>query len=97
MADSISSDYAAPEVLQGRSYRGKEQDVWALGILLYTLVYKENPFYSVDEILDHELRVPWVMSEGSIDLIRAMLNRDVEKRLTIGQVREHPWCVEEEG
>ena len=91
---SPSKDYAAPEVLQGRSYRGKEQDVWALGILLYTLVYKENPFYSVDEILDHELRVPWVMSEGSIDLIRAMLNRDVEKRLTIGQVREHPWCVD---
>ncbi|MCJ1307321.1 hypothetical protein MMC25_000967 [Agyrium rufum] len=85
-------DYAAPEVLQGKSYRGKEQDVWALGILLYTLVYKENPFYSVDEILDHELRVPWVMSEGSIDLIRAMLNRDVETRLTITQVRDHPWC-----
>ncbi|MCJ1359446.1 MAG: hypothetical protein MMC33_009448, partial [Icmadophila ericetorum] len=78
-------DYAAPEVLQGKPYRGKEQDVWALGILLYTLVYKENPFYSVDEILDHDLRVPWIMSEGSIDLIRAMLNRDVEKRLTITQ------------
>ncbi|KAL9102687.1 MAG: hypothetical protein Q9187_009095 [Circinaria calcarea] len=86
-------DYAAPEVLLGKPYRGKEQDVWALGILLYTLVYKENPFYSVDEILDHELRVPWVMSEGSIDLIRAMLVRDVEKRLTISQVRDHPWCV----
>ena len=86
-------DYAAPEVLQGKSYRGKEQDVWALGILLYTLVYKENPFYNIDEILDHELRVPWIMSEGSIELIRQMLDRDVERRLTISQVKEHPWCV----
>ena len=88
------ADYAAPEVLQGKSYKGKEQDVWALGILLYTLIYKENPFYSVDEILDHELRVPWVMSEGSIDLVRAMLNRDVNERLTIEEVLKHPWCVE---
>ncbi|KAL8948876.1 MAG: hypothetical protein Q9222_004964, partial [Ikaeria aurantiellina] len=73
---SSTPDYAAPEVLQGKSYRGKEQDVWALGILLYTLVYKENPFYSIDEIMDHELRIPWVMSDESIELIKAMLNRD---------------------
>ncbi|KAL8689534.1 MAG: hypothetical protein Q9218_004821 [Villophora microphyllina] len=86
-------DYAAPEVLRGQPYRGKEQDVWALGILLYTLVYKENPFYSVDEIMDHELRVPWVMSEESIELIRGMLDRDVDQRLTISQVVEHRWCV----
>ncbi|KAF2738837.1 Pkinase-domain-containing protein [Polyplosphaeria fusca] len=85
-------DYAAPEVLAGRSYRGKEQDVWALGILLYTIVYKENPFYSIDEIMDHDLRVPYIMSEESIDLIRLMLDRDVEKRITISQVLEHPWC-----
>ncbi|KAF1919084.1 hypothetical protein BDU57DRAFT_511963 [Ampelomyces quisqualis] len=85
-------DYAAPEVLAGRAYRGKEQDVWALGILLYTIIYKENPFYSIDEIMDHDLRVPWVMSEESIDLVRLMLDRDVEKRITISRVLEHPWC-----
>lgn len=84
-------DYAAPEVLQGKSYRGKEQDVWALGILLYTLVYKENPFYSIDEIMDRELRIPWIMSDASIDLIKAMLNRDVDQRLTITQVMDHTW------
>jgi protein-serine/threonine kinase len=85
-------DYAAPEVLAGKPYRGKEQDVWALGILLYTIVYKENPFYSIDEIMDRELRVPYVMSDDSIDLIRAMLDRDVDSRITIERVREHPWC-----
>ncbi|KAK1916167.1 hypothetical protein P3342_003982 [Pyrenophora teres f. teres] len=85
-------DYAAPEVLAGKAYRGKEQDVWALGILLYTIIYKENPFYSIDEIMDHDLRVPWVMSEESIDLVRLMLDRDVEKRITISMVLEHPWC-----
>ena len=85
-------DYAAPEVLAGQSYRGKEQDVWALGILLYTIIYKENPFYSIDEIMDHDLRVPYVISEASIDLVRAMLNRDVDQRITISEVLDHRWC-----
>ncbi|GIZ40359.1 hypothetical protein CKM354_000370000 [Cercospora kikuchii] len=86
-------DYAAPEVLRGLPYRGKEQDVWALGILLYTIVYKENPFYSIDEIMDHDLRVPYVMSEDCIDLIRKMLDRDVERRIGIQAVLDHPWCL----
>lgn len=85
-------DYAAPEVLAGKPYRGTEQDVWALGILLYTIIYKENPFYSIDEIMDRDLRIPFTLSEESIDLIRCMLNRDVTKRYGINQVLEHPWC-----
>ncbi|KAJ6789240.1 hypothetical protein PWT90_05084 [Aphanocladium album] len=85
-------DYAAPEVLAGKPYGGKPQDVWALGILLYTIIYKENPFYSIDEIMDHDLRVPFTMSPESIDLIRCMLNRDVPQRGDISQVLEHPWC-----
>ncbi|KAI7787937.1 hypothetical protein LA080_013242 [Diaporthe eres] len=85
-------DYAAPEVLAGKPYNGKEQDVWALGILLYTIIYKENPFYSIDEIMDRDLRVPYTISDESIDLIRCMLDRDVEQRYDINQVLEHPWC-----
>ncbi|KXJ94534.1 hypothetical protein Micbo1qcDRAFT_193681 [Microdochium bolleyi] len=85
-------DYAAPEVLAGNPYGGKEQDVWALGILLYTIIYKENPFYSIDEIMDRDLRIPYVVSEESINLIRGMLNRDVKARYDIEQVLQHPWC-----
>ncbi|KAJ5900272.1 uncharacterized protein N7473_004342 [Penicillium subrubescens] len=54
---SRTAEYAAPEILQGELYRGKEQDIWALGILLYDCVWK-NPFYTVDEILDHPCRIP---------------------------------------
>jgi protein-serine/threonine kinase len=42
--------------------------------------------------MDHDLRVPYVMSEASIDLVRRMLNRDVDQRMSIGEVLEHPWC-----
>ncbi|PHH68235.1 hypothetical protein CDD82_712 [Ophiocordyceps australis] len=85
-------DYAAPEVLAGKPYGGKEQDVWALGILLYTIIYKENPFYSIDEIMDRDLRVPFTISDESIDLVRCMLNRDVEARYNTHQVLSHAWC-----
>jgi serine/threonine protein kinase len=57
-------DYAAPEILQGQTYSGKPQDVWALGILLFTLIYRENPFYDIDEIMSRELRIPFVLSNG---------------------------------
>lgn len=61
-------DYCAPEILKGMSYEGPAQDIWSLGTLLYTLVYRENPFYNVDEIMEHDLRIPFVMSEGKISL-----------------------------
>jgi protein-serine/threonine kinase len=83
-------------VLGGKPYGGCQQDVWALGILLYTIIYKENPFYSIDEIIDRDLRVPYTLSDDSIDLIRCMLNRDVTQRYDINQVLEHPWCKMDE-
>jgi protein-serine/threonine kinase len=43
--------------------------------------------------MDRELRVPYVMSDDSIELIRAMLDRDVASRITIEKVLEHPWCL----
>lgn len=84
-------DYAAPEVLSGRPYEGKPQDIWALGILLYTIMYKENPFYSVDEIMDHELRIPFLLSKGCMDLVKKILTRDLRKRPTVEDVWTHPW------
>lgn len=84
-------DYAAPEVLSGNPYEGKPQDVWALGILLYTVVYKENPFYNVDEIMDGDLRIPFDVSDNCIDLIRMILARNTRQRPTIHEVAAHPW------
>ncbi|RKF61696.1 Serine/threonine-protein kinase ppk6 [Erysiphe neolycopersici] len=85
-------DFAAPEILSGKPYRGKEQDVWALGILLYTIVYREKPFSTPDEIKESNLRIPYVMNEDNLSLIRAMLDQNVETRATIEEVLRHPWC-----
>lgn len=84
-------DYASPEVLRGEKYTGFPQDVWALGILLYTILYKENPFYNVDEIMEGDLRIPYIMSETSVDLMKRILVRDVQKRPTISDILNHSW------
>ncbi|VEU22598.1 DEKNAAC103583 [Brettanomyces naardenensis] len=86
-------DYAAPEVLNGKPYDGKAQDVWAMGVLLYTLVFKENPFCSVDEILEGNLTFPrfHTVSQDCIDLIKSILVEGVNERPTMRQVLKNKW------
>lgn len=87
-------DYAAPEVLNGQPYDGKPQDVWSMGILIYTLIYKENPFYNVDEIMEGELRIPFIMSPLSLKLIEKILQRDIKLRPTITEILDDDWLKE---
>ncbi|KAI8336616.1 hypothetical protein BC941DRAFT_471150 [Chlamydoabsidia padenii] len=88
-------DYCSPEILNGTSYPGPPQDMWSLGILLYTLIYRETPFYSVDDIMERNLQLPYVpypeMAIGPVNLLYKLLNRDVNKRPTIDQVMQDPW------
>ena len=39
-----SPAYISPDVLGGKPYRGKPSDMWALGVILYTIVYGKFPF-----------------------------------------------------
>ena len=45
--------------------------------------------------MDRDLRIPFIMSEPSIDLIKKMLDRDVKQRMTIQKVLDHSWLSEE--
>lgn len=40
-----SPAYISPEVLSGKPYLGKPIDVWALGVMLYMMVYGQFPFF----------------------------------------------------
>lgn len=42
-------DYAGPEILRGERYFGKEQDVWAFGVVAYVLLIGECPFMTAEE------------------------------------------------
>ena len=39
-----SPNYAAPEIISGRSYGGVEVDVWSMGVILYAMVCGTLPF-----------------------------------------------------
>lgn len=42
-------DYAGPEILRGERYQGKEQDVWAFGVVAYVMLVGECPFTTAAE------------------------------------------------
>ena len=46
------------------SYAGPELEMWSLGVTLYTLVYYENPFFDVEEIISGRLLPPHLVSPG---------------------------------
>ncbi|KAI5075389.1 hypothetical protein GOP47_0009937 [Adiantum capillus-veneris] len=91
--------YVAPEVL--RKQYGPAADVWSAGVILYILLSGVPPFWAeteqhiFEQVLKGDLDFetdPWPgISESAKDLIRKMLLRNPEKRLTAHQVLCHPW------
>lgn len=47
-----------------RSYSGPELELWSLGVLLYTLLFGENPFCDMEETLQSKLKSPFPVSPG---------------------------------
>ncbi|XP_020377256.2 NUAK family SNF1-like kinase 1 [Rhincodon typus] len=88
--------YASPEIVNGFPYQGPEVDCWALGVLLYTLVYGTMPFDSrsyktlTQQISCGEYKKPHQTS-GACDLIDWMLSVDSDKRATIEDIANHWW------
>ncbi|KAJ2824698.1 hypothetical protein IWW50_003208 [Coemansia erecta] len=94
--------FTAPELCQGiGEVSGEAADVWSLGVCLYLFVYGTLPFQgrSVFEIIDaisaYDLKFPGPYNEQLQDLIRRMLERNPESRITIAEIREHPWVTQD--
>lgn len=59
-------DYAGPEILRGERYYGKEQDVWAFGVVAYVLLVGECPFMTAGEAQDG-LESPFANASIALD------------------------------
>ncbi|XP_074537027.1 NUAK family SNF1-like kinase 1 [Halichoeres trimaculatus] len=88
--------YAAPEIVKGLPYQGPEVDCWALGVLLYALVYSSMPFDGAshntltEQISQGRYRRPNPPSDACA-LIDWLLTVRVDERATIEDVANHWW------
>lgn len=85
-------EYCSPEVLKGHSYEGPELEMWSLGVLLYIIMFGENPFYDADDTMRAELHPPHNdISVNCWDLVEGCLDPNPKKRASLWHIKEHSW------
>lgn len=85
--------FAAPEVVRGLRYRPADAEVWSLGVLLYTMIFKKSPFNNTDAILHMQLDLPHEDHPGIYDLLRKMLHKNPQKRIRLDEIHQHPYLT----
>lgn len=91
--------YVAPEVILRKSY-GKQIDIWGLGILLYAMANGKLPFYNEDvnalvrNIVFDEPKINGKVSPLLQDLLNRMLCKNPAMRITLEEIKQHPWVLE---
>lgn len=89
--------YAAPEMIAGKNYDGFKVDIWSCGVILFAMLAGFLPFEDKNtnelyrKILTCEYEFPEWISPAARDLIFRILNLNPEKRLSIVEIRNHPW------
>jgi serine/threonine protein kinase len=92
-------DYLPPEMILHESYDEKI-DLWSIGVLCYELLVGRTPFImatpqaTFTKIANVEYSTPLRISPNAVDLIAKLLKRDPSERLSLENVMQHPWIVE---
>lgn len=86
--------FASAEILQGKPYYAPSAEVWSLGVLLSILITGNCPFTHPDAAIRGELSSPrGFYSQGAWDVLLSCLSVDINKRIKISELRNHPWVA----
>ncbi|KAM6543675.1 hypothetical protein CsatB_008122 [Cannabis sativa] len=97
--------YIAPEVLSKKEYDGKIADVWSCGVTLYVMLVGAYPFEDPEDPRNFTKTIGRILSvHYSIpDYVRISLEckhllsrvfvANPEKRITIPEIKNHPWFL----
>jgi protein-serine/threonine kinase len=96
-----SGPYIAPEAYFGSPYNGKAADIWALGIILYAMVFKGIPWMTATIVDSNYVfftedpnKFPPMSRLGDTsqkDLFLKLLQIESEERLTIEDIEKNSW------
>lgn len=81
--------YAAPEMVSGKRYHGLYTDIWSCGIILFAMICGYLPFEDTNtpalynKIMNSELKIPSFISDRGKSLLRGILQKVPQQRLTI--------------
>ena len=91
--------YAAPEMLEGKLYKGSTVDIWSAGVILYYMLCGNFPFEDVSndnlyrKIIKGKFDIPKSISKDAKDLINKILVVNPNKRINIKDIKKHPWVL----
>ncbi|XP_052864437.1 tribbles homolog 1-like [Anopheles cruzii] len=95
--------YVSPEILRtNTTYSGKAADMWSLGVIMYTMLVGRYPFNDSEhaslfaKISRGQFTIPDCLSSKARCMIRALLRRDPEERITSDDVLHHPWLLHDD-
>ncbi|EGN92854.1 hypothetical protein SERLA73DRAFT_163815 [Serpula lacrymans var. lacrymans S7.3] len=92
-----SPHYASPEIVNGLKYEGNATDIWSCGVILYALLTGRLPFDDKNvrtllaKVKTGKYDTPAYIDPNAKDLLSRMLVVDVNKRITIPEIMNHPW------
>merc|ERR1711907_242517 len=94
-----SEKYAAPEIMQNTDpYAGFPVDIWSCGVILYIMVGGAFPFveatFSCDlyvSLTQGNFKWPKQFTPELVDLLSRMFTIDPAKRITLPEIKQHPW------
>ena len=66
LLNNYKVDFSAPEIVNGIPYSGPETEVWAIGVIIYAMLYKTNPFQSATQIMEGKIKFPKIATPRMI-------------------------------